>query len=263
MLDWKNLYKADIFYKAETTSTMEDAKEYIKINRGIKNGTIFITDYQSQGKCRGFNKLWNCDREEGLLFTLVLERSFLEKQSGYISTNISLQAALAILRAICLYSGLCEEVDIVIKWPNDILINKKKASGILCESYKDSMLIGVGINVYQKVFSSDIATKATSLSIEGYDVLNRSELLYSILKEIDYVICQDNEWFDSYNKKLFTNNNKLISFQANSGNDVKDLVEGYIGGVCRDGSLIIKDTTGIQRVYYSGEILYDSFQNSK
>ena len=58
-----------------------------------------------------------------------------------------------------------------IKWPNDIVMNKKKVCGILTEmsteiDYINYVVIGVGINVNQKVFDEELKEKATSLMIE-------------------------------------------------------------------------------------------------
>jgi BirA family biotin operon repressor/biotin-[acetyl-CoA-carboxylase] ligase len=61
-----------------------------------------------------------------------------------------------------------------LKWPNDILLNGKKAGGVLVEMMKSPRgswiaLVGVGLNVAVREFPSDLASSATSLLLEGVD----------------------------------------------------------------------------------------------
>ena len=64
------------------------------------------------------------------------------------------------------------ELDIGIKWPNDLVVSGKKISGILTEmsaeiDYINHVVIGIGINVNMESFPEDIAKTATSLRIEA------------------------------------------------------------------------------------------------
>ena len=91
-----------------------------------------------------------------------------------------------------------------IKWPNDIVMNKKKVCGILTEmsteiDYINYVVIGVGINVNQKVFDEELKEKATSLMIETGAPVKRSALIAAVMKHFEknyallwkMVICPD------------------------------------------------------------------------
>lgn len=84
------------------------------------------------------------------------------------------------------------EIDITLKWPNDILIAERKVGGILCESFKKSstetcVVIGFGINVNlsESAFPKDLAGSATSLQIQSQYPLDRHHLLKSIITTLE------------------------------------------------------------------------------
>ena len=81
-----------------------------------------------------------------------------------------------------------------IKWPNDIVMNKKKVCGILTEmsteiDYINYVVIGVGINVNQKVFDEELKEKATSLMIETGAPVKRSALIAAVMKHFEKKLC--------------------------------------------------------------------------
>ena len=86
-----------------------------------------------------------------------------------------LAAGLAASEAIRAVSGL--SVD--LRWPNDLLIGPRKTGGILVESKTESdgpplaLVVGIGINVHQRVFPSGLATPATSLDLEAGKIISR------------------------------------------------------------------------------------------
>ena len=100
-----------------------------------------------------------------------------------------------------------------IKWPNDIVMNKKKVCGILTEmsteiDYINYVVIGVGINVNQKVFDEELKEKATSLMIETGAPVKRSALIAAVMKnfEKNYALFMENGDLsglqESYNEML-------------------------------------------------------------
>jgi len=84
------------------------------------------------------------------------------------------------------------EIDITLKWPNDILIDERKVGGILCESFKRSstetcVVIGFGINVNlsESDFPKNLERTATSLHIHSKHPLDRHHLLKSIITTLE------------------------------------------------------------------------------
>lgn len=147
----------------ETESTNTYATNLLK-ELPLAEGTLIFTNNQTKGRGQMGNS-WQAERGKNLTFSLVLHPGFLaaDKQF-YLSkiTSLAVFGMLTELLGLSLYG-------IKIKWPNDILVNRKKIAGILIENILragqlQSSVIGVGININQLDFGS-IDKQATSLSV--------------------------------------------------------------------------------------------------
>ena len=139
-------------------------------------GTFIVAEYQSAGRGQRGNR-WNSSAGKNLTFSLLLCPEFLRAEHQfYISKIIS----LAICDVLSSF-GLTPK----IKWPNDIYVGDKKITGILIENditgkNISRSIIGVGLNVNQTEFSSDLPNP-TSLAIETGLELKREEVLRRII----------------------------------------------------------------------------------
>ena len=130
-----------VFYKASTDSTMDDAKNALKKqNSEALHGSIFLSDEQTKGRGRG-QKTWSSKPGSGIYVT------FLLKYDEHVSNYLYMISSLAICDAIVELINIKTS----IKWPNDIMYQNKKVAGILIENVIDGQtgvsLIGMGINV--------------------------------------------------------------------------------------------------------------------
>lgn len=164
-----------IIYHEVLDSTQDEAKRMTKSNN-IKDGTYIITDRQTNGKGTNDRK-WYDGASENICGTFVLKPNcHIKKIEG-----ITLLIAECIVQAVDnLYN-----IKLQIKYPNDIMCNGKKMSGILTESVTKSEIVqyiyvGIGINVNQTKFDSEIKNIATSLKNE-YD---RSFVREDIIAEL-------------------------------------------------------------------------------
>jgi len=101
---------------------------------------------------------------------------------------IPLMAGTALAEAIGDHTNL----QLTLKWPNDILITERKVGGILCESFKRNatetcVVIGFGINVNlsQAAFPKDLHPIATSLQIQAQRPLDRHQLLAKMIAALE------------------------------------------------------------------------------
>jgi BirA family biotin operon repressor/biotin-[acetyl-CoA-carboxylase] ligase len=122
----------------KTDSTNEEAKRLIKDGSAI-NGMVIIAAEQDSGHGR-YGRVW--ESPKGNLYTSIILK--LDESLQKIP-QISFVTALAVGKV--LEDILPEEFAVQYKWPNDVLVNKKKISGILLESLNSWLIIGVGINV--------------------------------------------------------------------------------------------------------------------
>jgi len=100
---------------------------------------------------------------------------------------LSKVAALALHGCV---SALLPQAEVLIKWPNDLLINGRKAAGILIENQLQggrisSAILGLGLNVNQEIFSPELAARSTSLVREGGRSLTVEAVLSRLLDHFD------------------------------------------------------------------------------
>jgi len=137
---------------------------------------VLATDFQTAGRGR-MSRRWEAEPGSSVMASILLRPRFTDPSGiGWLS----LLGALAIGKAIASY-GLVPKV----KWPNDVLIDGKKVSGILAEASADlsTVVLGFGINVSQTEAELPVDT-ATSLSIALGKQIARDELLAKVIKNI-------------------------------------------------------------------------------
>ena len=164
----------NIVYHEEIDSTQDEAKRLAKQDKAT-NGMYIVTDNQTKGKgTKG--RTWYGGEYENICGTFVLTPN----------CNIKQIENLTILIAQCLIKTIKDLYDIKldIKYPNDVMCNRKKVSGILTESVTNKevvkyIFIGIGIDVNQIIFTPEIEQIATSLKKEYNKEFNREEIISS------------------------------------------------------------------------------------
>jgi len=215
----------------EVESTNTTAKELIKENTSDSHGIFVIADRQKNGRGR-YKREWISD--EGNIFLSIILK---EDKLGFEDKDL-----LPFIVAIFLNQTLSEYLDkCKIKWPNDILVNEKKISGILIETYKNNddlyYIIGIGIN--NMFFPQDMLYPATSLKHENVIVKNE-EIVNKLMNNFQTIENKDS--FVSDRTKI------ISSWKENaSGIDKKIEVkqmEKTINGIFKDidlyGNLILE-----------------------
>jgi BirA family transcriptional regulator, biotin operon repressor / biotin---[acetyl-CoA-carboxylase] ligase len=197
----------------------------------LSEPTVIISDYQSKGKGQGGNT-WESGASQNLLFSIVVFPPKIKVKEQFYFSKI---AAISISEMLSkhLSSNL-------IKWPNDILVNKLKISGILIENtlkseFLGSTVIGIGINVNQ----TDFSVPATSFKKETGKEFDRMKLLNDFLDVFHYwyeiLVSRDFAQIDmEYYKKLY-GFQQWLKF---SWGGVE--FEAFIEGVEVDGYLVLK-----------------------
>ncbi len=147
---------------------------------GAPHGSVYLAHAQTAGRGRGAHT-WSSPPGSGLYASVLLRPALAPGDALWLS----LAAGLAVLSAIGKTTGLAPD----LRWPNDILLGKRKVAGILTEMHAEAtrvryVVIGIGINVHQSVFAPELASSATSLAIEGAQV-GRGVLLASLLASLD------------------------------------------------------------------------------
>ena len=166
----------NIIYFDEIDSTQKEAKRRIK-NQNIQNGSIFIAKMQTDG-IGTHNRKWYTEKGANITFTLVL----------YPNCNINKLKNLTIIIAECIVKSINNlyNINLEIKYPNDVVYNGKKLAGILTESITQKeivkeLIIGIGINVNQNKFEEDVKDIAISLKNILKKDLKKEEIISEFL----------------------------------------------------------------------------------
>jgi BirA family biotin operon repressor/biotin-[acetyl-CoA-carboxylase] ligase len=157
---------------AETGSTNQDLLALAE-SKNYPEFFTLTTEFQTQGRGR-LDRKWQAAPGSSVMASVLLRPSFQEPIGvGWLSLMMAeaIRTALAKL-------GVASK----IKWPNDVLVNGLKISGVLAEANADlsTVVVGFGINVNQT--AKDLPTSsATSLLEAGAGSLDRDDLLAQIL----------------------------------------------------------------------------------
>lgn len=205
-------------------------------------GTLIIAETQQKGRGR-LGRDWVSPKGKGIWMSLILRPNIPPQKASGITTV----GAVAIRRAL----NRALDLDIGIKWPNDIIIDGKKVCGILTESHADMdrvhyVVMGIGINANMTLedFPPEIATTATSLRIAAGHRVNRREVIALIMEEIEKTYnryIEDGD-FGSILEECREHSVTLNRPVQVIGRD--DTFEGFAMDFHEDGSLLVKRTDG-------------------
>jgi BirA family biotin operon repressor/biotin-[acetyl-CoA-carboxylase] ligase len=146
-------------------STMTEAA------RDPEPGRIVVAGHQTAGQGR-FGRVWHSPPGEGLYVSIVIPTAPLPV--------MTLALGLAVRDAVS--AAVPGAAD--LRWPNDLLVNGRKVAGTLVVANCDfKMIAGIGINITQRSFPSDLDTPATSLALEGIHA-TREDLLVALARAV-------------------------------------------------------------------------------
>lgn len=219
---------------------------------GAPHGTVVIGEEQTAGRGR-MARPWESAHGTGIWMTVIVRPDVTPQQAS----SYTLVVAVAITMAI---KTLYKHVEPAIKWPNDLLINGKKCTGILTEMQAEAdcvqaLLVGIGINANQVAsdFSPDIADIATSLRLEADEEINRAALVASILQYLEqFTALYVKEGFASM-KALWEQLSCTIG-QRIEVTTIRERFEGVASGITNDGVLQLTQDDGMVRIIYAGDI---------
>ena len=174
-------YGKTIYWYETIDSTQNRARELAE--QGAEDGTLIISDQQVQGRGR-LGRSFVSPPGKGIWMSLILRPEI----PLPFTPQLTLLTAVALCRALRRVTGL----EIGIKWPNDLLIEGRKLSGILLESTAEEdrlryVIAGIGISVNLEAddFPEMIRDKTVSLRMAGNRVWNRSEIIQHVLQELE------------------------------------------------------------------------------
>ena len=237
-----------VVYYDETDSTNNQAKAAGE--KGEVHGTLFVADRQTAGKGRR-GRGWESPSGNSVSMTILLRPEIPPVKAPMLTLVMALAVADGIRDAL--------GVDAGIKWPNDIVLNKKKICGILTEmsteiDYINYVVIGVGINVNQETFPDEIKETATSLKVETGKPVKRAGVIATVMERFE-------QYYEQFVQRedLSGIREAYEACLVNRDRDVRVLdpagaYEAHAKGINDTGELIVVLPDGTEREIYAGEV---------
>jgi BirA family biotin operon repressor/biotin-[acetyl-CoA-carboxylase] ligase len=233
-------------YLKQVNSTNELLGQLLREN-ALTEGYTIRTDFQTSGKGQMGN-FWESDAGKNLLFSILLYPSKIQVEEQFILSQI---VSIAIKSVLDRYAE-----GFSIKWPNDIYYRDKKIAGILIENsiqggnLKHS-IVGVGLNVNQKIFRSDAPNPISLRQIIGRRVARKSilEEIYSAILSMYYVLDKE-EIRKLYFQQMYRNMGYYL-FEADNFT-----FEAMIKSVNYDGRLELCTRDNELRSFYFKEVAF-------
>ncbi len=216
-----------------------------KSNKFDKDGTVILSEKQSQGRGRR-DRVWYSNKGLNLTFSILLKnRDFSGSKINFINFTSSLAVAMAIENL--------HQFKIELKWPNDVLINGKKAAGILIESSSagkkiERVVIGIGINVNQTSFQGNYKIPPTSIKEESGNVVEREILLAEVLNIFEEIL----QWIDEKPGEILKDWKARCrmmgeKISVSEGDEIK---YGIFDDIDESGFLILKNGRKYEKIYF-------------
>jgi BirA family biotin operon repressor/biotin-[acetyl-CoA-carboxylase] ligase len=238
--------RGPVLHYVRLPSTNDMAKGLAR--QGYPEGTVLVAESQSAGRGR-LGREWESPQGTGIYLSLILRPPLPPTELP----KITLTAAVAVVRAIKEATNL----EMGIKWPNDIIFGGKKLGGILTEMETESdqmshVILGVGLNINTLAFPDHLDTVATSLSSTGRSY-SRLAIVRAFLRSLDGFYGRFlrrefpailEEW-----RRASVTLGKPVTVKLGTGE-----LSGLALDVATDGALLVEKPGGKVEKIISGEI---------
>jgi len=217
---------------------------------GAPEGTLIVAEKQTRGRGR-FGRSWHSPAGLGVYCSIILR----PKISPAQAPGISLITAIAVAETITAYGN----IDVKIKWPNDILIAGKKAAGILTElsaeiGRTNYVIVGLGININHRQFHFPESLKKSSTSIRTglKKEINRVEFFKKFL------VNMEKEYLHFRKYGLAKSRTKILKFSSLINSPIilkigRKTVSGNVLDIDDIGRLVVETADGIKN-FSAGEV---------
>lgn len=238
-----NFVGRNFIYADELSSTNS---ELLSNKKNYKNsGTVLLAEHQLEGKGRK-NREWISAKDLNLTFSILL----VDVTAPASQVNIiNLAASLAVAASIENLYQLPAE----LKWPNDVMINRRKVAGILLETSVqgkkiERLVIGVGINVNQKSFPGKYNFPPTSIKLEAGNEIERETLLAEVLNNFEELL-----------KSAISNPQRVLSDWKAKCNMIGDrikiiekdkIIAGIFDDIDENGFLILRRSDKLVKIHF-------------
>ena len=213
------------------------------LDASLPEGAVAVCDVQTAGRGR-IGRTWEAPAGTAILCSLLLR-----PPAGRRAAELSLLGGLAAAEAVEHATGLAAQ----IKWPNDVMLNRRKVGGVLAETAGDAVVLGIGLNVNQSREELPTGARVPAGSLYATDSIRRERapLLADLLARLEtayrrWQLAGLDAVYDELGSRDFLRGRRVYL----------DGAEGIGVGIDRSGRFEVA-LPGRRRVVESGEIAYE------
>lgn len=216
-------------------------------------GTAIVAEHQAGGRGR-LGRSWSFPARAGIALSMLVRPDAVPGERW---------PWLPLLTGIAVYEALRDvaDVDVALKWPNDVLVDDRKLAGILVERVETptgpAAVIGVGLNVSLAEDELPIPT-ATSLAIAGATTTDRSVIVRALMRTFEPLY---RAWagvegdpaggmLESYVRRCSTLGREVV-VHLPDGTSLSGVAEAVDGA----GQLVV-DAGGTRRALSAGDVVH-------
>lgn len=206
-----------------------------RIAAAAEPGTIVLADRQLAGLGR-HGHTWHSEPGAGIYCSLVLPPS----------PVLTLALGLAAVAAVAQATGIqCD-----LRWPNDLMLDNRKAAGILVQLVNGQAIAGIGINVNQTGFPDDLQGEAISLRQHAGREFAREDILFALFPAIDSLAGEDTETV----LRLFTHASSYVAGRRVTVRQPGGVLTGTTAGLDPAGFLVVRQDDGTDTLILAGGV---------
>lgn len=232
-------------YHAALSSTNTTALELLEPLLNI-GPAVVLTASQTNGRGRKGNSWWSSPG--ALTFSIVLD-------PAPVRLSVEQRPLLSLVTGLAVRDAVAEHLPdhvVKIKWPNDVMVDQHKISGILAEQHsiaaRQGLIIGIGVNVNNSLRDApvDVRQRATSMFDLHHHSFDLTAVLIGILRQLDLRIQQLGQ--QTMSLLAEANHRHLLSGKHVSIQVADNVIAGECLGIDDGGSLVIRDADQIHRI---------------
>jgi BirA family biotin operon repressor/biotin-[acetyl-CoA-carboxylase] ligase len=211
-------------------------------------GTVVIADAQTAGRGRR-GRTWFSPAGSGLYVSVILSPSRAASDPDRATRLLTLAAGVALAEGVERATGLAP----AIKWPNDLLVGRRKLAGILAEAFGEAVVLGYGINVGPMAYPSELRDRATSLETELGRPIERATVAAETLAALaarydDLVSGRFDAILDPWRRRTPTSRGAHVAWDTPAGPQ-----SGITEGIDESGALLVRVADRVERIV-AGEV---------
>ncbi|MQA28950.1 MAG: biotin--[acetyl-CoA-carboxylase] ligase [Luteitalea sp.] len=223
---------------------------------GDAEGAVVVADAQTAGRGRR-GHTWFSPPGAGVYVSLVLAPAHARHSASRAVSLVTLMAGVALVEAVQQVTGLAAD----IKWPNDLLVGRRKLAGILAEGvarpaaggYMSFVVLGYGLNVSPAAYPQEIDERVTCLETELGRRVDRPMLVAETIavmaeRYADLLACRFDAILDAWRDRSPGSRGARVSWESPSG-----IKSGVTDGIDDTGALLVRSGSRVERIV-SGEI---------